>query len=40
MQVGKEFDALVIDTKAPHGDPVFDVFDTDSMDVSNCACMH
>lgn len=33
-QVGKEFDALIIDTKAPQDDPVFDVFDSDTVEVS------
>lgn len=30
FHVGKEFDALIIDTAAPHGDPVLDVFDDDT----------
>ena len=34
QQVGKEFDALIIDTKAPLGDPVFDTFDSDTIEVS------
>ena len=34
QQVGKEFDALIIDTKAPLGDPVFDIFDSDTIEVS------
>ena len=32
-QVGKQFDALLIDTTAPTP-PVFDVFDQDTLDVS------
>lgn len=35
-QVGKEFDALLVDTSAPKEDPVFDVFDKDSMEVRVC----
>ena len=31
--MGKEFDALIIDTAAPHGDPVLDVFDDDTEEV-------
>ena len=34
--MGKEFDALIIDTNAPQGDPVFDVFDGDTIEVSMC----
>ena len=33
VQVGKEFDALIIDTAAPHGAPVFDIFDGDTVEV-------
>ena len=32
-QVGKEFDALLVDVKAPKCHPVFDIFDQDSFDV-------
>ena len=32
-QVGKQFDALLVDTKAPNP-PVFDIFDQDKLDVS------
>ena len=45
FQVGKEFDALLIDTKAPATPhPVFDVFEKDTMDVSIgvmhvCVCL-
>ena len=35
MQVGKQFDALLIDTQAPDAsDPVFYTFQSDSMAVS------
>ena len=34
LQVGKEFDALIIDTAAPRGAPVFDIFDGDTVEVS------
>ena len=30
---GKEFDALIIGTAAPHGDPVFHIYDTDTIEV-------
>ena len=33
MQVGKQFDALLIDTAAPAQFPVFDVFEGDSIEV-------
>ena len=33
MQVGKQFDALLIDTAAPVQFPVFDVFEGDSIEV-------
>ena len=39
-QVGKQFDALLVDTKAPTP-PVFDIFDQDKLDVSEshiCLC--
>ena len=32
-QVGKQFDALLIDTTAPAQFPVFDVFEGDSVEV-------
>jgi guanine deaminase len=32
FKVGKEFDALIIDTAAPHGAPVFDIFDGDTVE--------
>ncbi len=32
-QVGKEFDALLVDTSAPQPHPVFDVFEKDTMEV-------
>jgi hypothetical protein len=34
-QVGKEFDALLIDTRAPGppSDPVFDIFEENTFDV-------
>ena len=34
--MGKEFDALVVDVSAPHGNPVFDVFDSDHVEVCEC----
>lgn len=33
VQVGKEFDALIIDTAAPQGDPVFDTFEDNAEEV-------
>ena len=35
MQVGKEFDALIIDTDAPQGAPTFDTFEEDTIEVWN-----
>ena len=32
-QPGKEFDALLVDVKAPQPTPVFDIFDRDTLDV-------
>lgn len=33
LQVGKEFDALIIDTAAPQGAPTFDTFEDDTIEV-------
>ena len=33
VQVGKEFDALIIDTAAPQGAPTFDTFEDDTIEV-------
>ena len=41
LQVGKDFDALLIDTSAPQGHPVFDVFDKDTVEVASMhACLN
>ena len=37
--MGKEFDALIIDTAAPKGAPVFDVFESDT-DKVGCPHTH